>query len=343
MLKGGFELKTVAYFILFLFLIIIILPAVLVKSCDIISLPEEEKGEGDIVVKVYDHMQKRIIKMKLEEYIKGVVAAEMPAAFEKEALKAQAVAARTYTVGRLTSMGGAGCSSHPEADICTDPTHCQAWYPKDVLLKRWGLIGYYRYWKKISTAVEETRGLIITYKGNIIDPVFHSTSGGKTENSEDVWQNRVPYLRSVVSKYETHSPKFTETVSIPIQDFIKKLKEEYPDIELTKEALKDAINVVEWSEGGRIKYIRLGNKVVKGTDVRRIFGLNSTNFRWKIDRESIDITTIGYGHGVGMSQYGADGMAKNGSNFAEILKHYYTGVDIDKNRAAKKIEKPGIK
>lgn len=323
-------MKYMAYFVIITFLVIIILPTAIVKGCTVIYKPEEKIDTDKLMIRVYNHTEDKVVEMELEEYIKGVVAAEMPAAFEREALKAQAVAARTYTVARIRSLGGSGCSQHIGADICTDPAHCQAWHSKSALLRRWKFFNYYIYWGKISSAVDETEGLIVTYNGKIVDPVFHSTSGGKTENSEDVWENPVPYLRSVVSKYEERSPRFVETKGIPIQTFIGTLNNTYPDARITERMIREEMCVLERSEGGRIKHLQIGNKVFKGTEIRKLFGLNSTNFNWKFNGNNLDITTTGYGHGVGMSQYGADGMARNGSNFEEILKHYYTGVQIVK-------------
>lgn len=326
-------MKTLGYLIVFIFFIVIIIPAIMVKGFDVvdrIKSPEEDKlSPGEIPIEVYLHKKNKIQKMALEDYVKGVVAGEMPALFHIEALKAQAVAARTFAVKRMKIYGGKGCGLHPQADVCSDPTHCQAWLSDEELKQKWGILGFYKYKPKIARAVDATRGLIITYRGKPIDPVFHSTSGGKTENSEDIWGYVVPYLRSVTSQYEDDSPKLVGRFSFDLNYFVSKLNEAYPDIDLKVEDL-DTMKVLEEGEGGRIIRMKIKDKVMKGMDIRKIFNLNSSNFNWEIQGSRIVLTTIGYGHGVGMSQYGANGMAKAGKNFKEILKHYYTGVEIER-------------
>lgn len=286
---------------------------------------------GDIQalkIKLYDETSGKLEEMPLEEYVKGVVAAEMPASFELEALKAQAVAARTYAVNKMQIFGKSGCSKHSEADVCSDSTHCQAWESVDEQKKKWGIMSYYVYSRKIAQAVDDTAGEIITYDDQPILPAFHAISGGKTENSEDVWSQALPYLRSVVSDGEEDAPKFTAQVNMSIQDFIDKFKAHYPNAGITVKNLKDAVKILDISEGGRVKDIKVGDVTIKGTEFRSIYNLNSTNFKIYIDGNSVKIITIGYGHGVGMSQYGANSMAKKGSTYQEILKHYYTGVEI---------------
>lgn len=329
-------MRRIAYhLIFFIFLLVVVLPAVVVRSCGG-PLPEklDEEGEtdkpGGMTVSLYVTSKNKIEEIPLEEYVKGVVAAEMPASFNMEALKAQAVAARTYVYRRMRSRGGPGCSLHPGADVCDDPTHCQAWINNAQMLKKWGIFAYYHYYSKISQAVKNTAGLVIFYEGEPIDPLFHSTSGGKTENAEDVWGNYVPYLRSVVSPGEESSPKFKEVKLLPVGEVVSKIKEKWPDIELDPKRPESQWEVVERSEGGRIKKMRIGSKTVSGTEIRELFGLNSTNFRWEREKDKIKFTTIGYGHGVGLSQYGANAMAEKGAGFMDILKHYYTGVEISK-------------
>ncbi|MDD2482087.1 MAG: SpoIID/LytB domain-containing protein, partial [Lutispora sp.] len=158
--------------------------------------------------------------------------------------------------------------------------------------------------------------------------VFHSTSGGITENCEDVWVNKVPYLRSVLSQYEDHSPKLVSTKKISIDDFVSGMMSLDNTIKLSKKNLATQISIVERSGGGRILKIKIGNKYFKGRDLREQFSLNSSNFTMDIGKNDISFVTIGNGHGIGMSQYGADGMAQHGSSYNEIIKHYYTGVEI---------------
>lgn len=329
-------MKSIVYYLIFfIFFLVIVLPAVIAKSCG--GLLQERSGgtreiqkPGEMVVSLYITSRNRIEKIPLEEYVKGVVAAEMPASFKIEALKAQAVAARTYVYKRMRSAGGTGCSKHPEADICDDPTHCQAWISTGQMLKKWGIFAFYHYHSKISQAVKSTEGMIILYQGKPIDPLFHSTSGGKTENSEDVWGNFVPYLRSVTSPGEESSPKFLEVKELSVSEVVSKIRQKWPDIIIDYKNPERHWEVVERSESGRIKKMRIGNKVVKGTEIRELFQLNSTNFKWDRNGDKIRFTTIGYGHGVGLSQYGANAMAEKGANYIDILKHYYTGVEVKK-------------
>lgn len=317
-------MKGLFYLVAFILFVVIILPVMVIRGCVQREIPHETYD-----VKVYVVSDGRIVVMGLEDYVKGVVAAEMPAHFHIEAMKAQALAARTYAVKRMKQWGGSGCSLHPGADVCTDPAHCAAWLSREELAAKWGPLAFLAYYRKVERAVNETRGLVITYNDKLIDPVFHSTSGGKTENSEDVWANRVPYLRSVTSKYEEHSPKFISTRVILREDFIKTLKDKYPEIKLSdKKPLESQLQVIEESVGGKIKTLKIGGVTIKGTEFRSLFGLNSSNFSLTDHGETVRITTIGYGHGVGMSQYGADGMAKMGHNFKSIITHYYTGVKI---------------
>jgi len=197
-------------------------------------------------------------------------------------------------------------------------------------MKKWDEASASRYWDKIERAVEETRNFIITYNDNVANPVFHSNSGGKTENSEDVWEGAAePYLRSVFSQGEDDSSQYKTEVVLKIKDFCDTLKKQYPDIKLdTKDILKN-IHIVEYSEGGRVKTLRIGNIDIKGTEFRSMFGLKSTNLKIEASgNDSLKITTYGYGHGVGMSQWGANYMAKSGSRFDQIIKHYYQGVSI---------------
>ncbi|MDI3481305.1 MAG: stage sporulation protein [Tepidanaerobacteraceae bacterium] len=331
-------MKRVAYILIFfVFFIVIVIPGLIVKSCRTI-LPERPRQQREFekpdrkenTVALYINSIKKVEKIPFEEYVKGVVAAEMPAGFQMEAIKAQAVAARTYAYLRWREAGGNGCSLHPEADVCDDPTHCQAWITKGEMLRKWGIFSFYHYYSKINQAVSATEGMIMLYDGKPIDPVFFSTSNGKTENSEDVWENYIPYLRSVTSPDEETSPKFLEIKQFPIDDVVMKLRQKWPDIVIDSKNPERQWKVLEVSAGGRIKTMQVGNKTIKGTEFRQLFDLNSTDIKWERAGKSIKFTCVGFGHGVGMSQYGANAMARNGSTFVDILKHYYTGVEIKK-------------
>lgn len=294
-----------------------------VESDDLSISDEDIKRR---IVQVYDINKKVVIDIEIEEYIKGVVAGEMPAEFETEALKAQAVAARTYLLYKL-KKNTVNPEQHREAPICSG-IHCQVYYSRDMLLEKFSQDWFDKYWEKIENAVNSTKGEILSYDNKVIEPLFHSTSGGKTENSEEVFGSFMPYLRSVESPYEEASPKLSASVSIPVVEFIKKLNDEYGLNDLTAKNLKSKISLLEVSEGGKIKSLKIGDKVLTGREIRSLYNLNSASFRFIQSKDSIEIITAGYGHGVGMSQYGANGMAAKGYSYEDILKHYYTGVEI---------------
>lgn len=325
-------MKRVLYYVALMLVVIILLPFLIVRGCSREEEPPEEIAEKpeEVMIKVYISSEDRVAEMPLEEYLKGVVAAEMPAEFELEALKAQAVAARTYAYGRMKKIYVPKEDTHKGADICTDFAHCQAWVSEEEARKKWGIFKASRYWSKIEKAVDETAGILLIYDGKIINPVFHANSGGKTENAEDVWAgSNAPYLRSVVSNGEEASAQYKYTVSINIEDFVSTLKKEYPDIKLNEKDVLSDIEILDYTEGNRVKTMRIGNIELKGTEFRKLFSLRSANFTIeKGDKNTLRITTIGNGHGVGMSQWGANYLAKNGGVFEEILKYYYQGIDF---------------
>ncbi len=294
-----------------------------------------KKNEGSLkktnieepeLIKVYNTKTKDVMVIDFEEYIKGVVASEMPAEFNSEALKAQAVSARTYLLYRLKKYPD-GHPDHPDAPVCTG-IHCQAWNSKDDLIASHDEGWYEQYWGKIENAVASTKGQILTYDNKIIEPLFHSTSGGRTENSEDVFSASVPYLRSVESPYEGEAPRMHGSIKLSVDEFINKIKSVYGDLNISRNNLDEKIVLGEVSEGGKIKTIYIDNKEVSGREIRSLFNLNSTSFNFIQSGNEIEIVTTGYGHGVGMSQWGAEGMADEGYDYEEILKHYYTGIEI---------------
>lgn len=312
--------------------VVILLPLLIVKGCNntVKEAPEQDKKEIEEKILVYDPINKKEWETELEEYLKGVVAAEMPADFDIEALKAQAIAARTFAYGRKIHLYEPKAGLHDDADICTDCAHCQAWISKDAAMRKWGIFNASRNWNKIVKAVSETKGLIITYDGKVINALFHANSGGKTENSEDVWDGiEVPYLRSVESYGEDMAKDFKTTVLLNNSDFIDKLKKEYPEIKLNIKNLTGSIKILDYTIGGRVKKLVAGDITMKGTDFRKLLGLRSANFKIeKADKDNIKITTLGYGHGVGLSQWGANYLAKRGGTYDEIIKYYYKGVEI---------------
>lgn len=323
-------MKGIFYIVIGIILVIIILPMVLIYSCDIDPLYTENKEQisKETIIRVYIKETQRIEEIELEEYVKGVVASEMPAEFEIDALKAQAVAARTKVIHQKIKYGDEGNPAHPGAEVCNQ-VHCQVYKSKAELEKSKPQDWMNNYWSKIEKAVEETKGLIITYDSKLIDPLYHSTSGGKTENSEDVFTSMAPYLRSVDSPYEKDSRHLEDETVISTNEFITKVNNRYKDCGLNENNIVDSLKVLERSEGGGITKMKIGNAILSGRNIRELFGLKSANFKIKISGEKMTFTTKGYGHGVGMSQYGANGMAKEGYDFIDILKHYYQGVEIE--------------
>ena len=267
----------------------------------------------------------QIEEMLIDEYLYGVVSAEMPANYEEEALKAQAVAARTYTIYQISNNNG----KHKTADICDDSTCCQAWISKENRMKRWSEEERENNWKKIVKAVDYTAGKIITYNNEAINAFFHSNSGGKTEIPSNVWigGKDFPYLKSVETSGENAYTQYRSEVKISKTELLEKLKKEYSDIQINFDE-NESIKILDYTQSGRVKTVKFGNTEIAGTKVRSLIGLKSTNFSIKIDGDNVIFSVKGYGHGVGMSQTGADSMAKQGKTYEEILKHFYTGVDI---------------
>lgn len=351
-LRKGEDMKKFGIYTVIVLIVTIILPTVIVKTFKFVPMEDKfnidssrfERGikkeqqkwtKGEIeellldgYIKVYDTRNDKVHTMSLEEYVKGVVAAEMPAEFHIEALKAQAIASRTYALYRSLNFPD-GHPDHIEAPICTG-IHCQAYLTLEELKSMHPKEWEEKYWSKIEKAVKSTEGQVLYYDGELIEPLYHSTSGGMTEDALDVFQIDRPYLKSVPSPFEEEAPKFKTVVTLTGDEFVKKLLMKYPGSNITKENLGEKIKLVEKTKSGRIKKIAIDNTVVSGREIRDLFELNSTNFTITYNPKTniVDIETIGYGHGVGMSQWGANGMAKKGSNYKEILKHFYTGVDI---------------
>ena len=271
-------------------------------------------------ISVYDHRADKLITMNLEEYITGVVSAEMPARYELEALKAQAVASRSYT---LHSMAHGGCRSHEGADVCTNSACCQAFSTHARMQERWGN-DYVKNYNRVATAVMDTAGEILTYKGKLCDTMYHAASGGHTEDSENVYANAIPYLRGVESPYE--DPDTQADVAIGTSELVALIAAKYPDSGITEETVKDEIEIRSTFESGRVEKLRLGKTEITGKQARSLFGLKSAMFTITWSEDGIVFHTKGYGHGVGLSQNGANGMAKHGSTYDEILHHYYTDV-----------------
>lgn len=279
-------------------------------------------------IQVYRTSSKKTDTIDFEEYVKGVVSGEMPSNFELEALKAQSVAARTYSLARvLKAQENGNPKAHPNAPLC-DSTHCQVYKSKSELKASKGQSWMNSGWKKVSKAVDNTKGQLLYYKGELVQQaLFHSSSGGKTENCQDVFASAVPYLVSVDSPYEEEATHQNEKNSFSIKEFSKKIKNKYPSISFGN-ITSSNIKIVSRSSGGRVEKMKIGDGIIEGRNVREALGLPSANFDINISEDKITFTSNGSGHGVGMSQYGANGMAKKGYDYKKILSHYYSGTEV---------------
>ena len=265
-----------------------------------------------------------IEELNIDEYLLGVVSAEMPVDFEEEALKAQAVVARTYTIYMIEHNQG----KHENADICDNSSCCQAWISKEDRLARWDEDKRENNWKKIENAVYSTAGRVVMYNGEVIDAFFHSNSGGKTEEVANVWGGaNLPYLQSVETSGEDAYSQYASEVALTKKEFEDKIKQKYPEFTIDYNNA-ECIKIIEYTQGNRVKTIKIGNLELSGVEVRSLIGLKSANFYVEISGDNIKFSVKGYGHGVGMSQTGADSMAKTGANYEEIIKHFYTDVEI---------------
>lgn len=332
--------KILIYIMMFLF-IFFILPAVFTNKAIETNTDEskiEEVEQKDISkeennIEKYQYKKYGIIKLlhkntgaieevPIDEYLCHVVSAEMPVNFEKEALKAQAIVARTYTIHKIQNK------KHENADICDDSKCCQAWVSKDVRFSRWEEDKRESNWKKIQECVEETKGKIITYNNKPINAFFHANSGGTTEIPVNVWGGTdLPYLQVVETSGEEGYNQFLSEVKLTKEELIEKLKKKYADISIDFNK-DDEIKILQYTDSNRVKTVRFGNHELSGVETRQILGLKSTNFEIIKEDEKIIFKVKGYGHGVGMSQTGADSMAKQGKTCDEIIHHFYKDVEI---------------
>ena len=258
------------------------------------------------------------VTLDMQEYLAGVLAAEMPASFEPEALKAQAVAARTYAM--YCALG----KKHGDAQVCADFACCQAWLAEDKLRENWG-DQYEANMEKILSAVAETEGEYLSYEGKPVFAAFHSSSAGATEDCGQVWNPR-PYLVSVPSPETAEDvPNYISTLDCAPLDFRDTLLSAYPQADFTGEE-SAWIGERELDESGRVAFVTLGGVKIKGTELRSLFSLRSTAFTLEYRDGRFLFTVTGFGHGVGMSQYGAQVMAGEGADYTQILAHYYPGA-----------------
>ena len=332
-------MKKVFIYLLCFILICFILPAFLTKGAiqvvandnsienetnqaNIEEISTEYNYENYGTIKLLHHDTGQVEEVNIDEYLYHVVSAEMPVDYELEALKAQSVVARTYTIYKIKNK------KHQNADICDDSNCCQAWVSKEVRFSRWEESKREENWKKIQDAVNSTKGQIITYNNEPINAFFHANSGGKTEIPVNVWGGSgLPYLQVVETSGEEGYKQYSSEVELSNEEILSKLKEKYQDIQIDFNNDED-IKILEYTDSNRVKTIKLGNHEIAGTEARSIFGLRSTNFEITKQEGKIKFTVKGYGHGVGMSQTGADSLAKQGNNYEQIIKHFYVGVEI---------------
>lgn len=309
--------------------ILIILGGATISSTNIDKNKDMQKENSENTrdfsyINLYREESKSKIKLSLEEYVVGVVAAEMPVEFNLEALKAQTVAARTFAVKRILNP----CSESNGADIC-DTTRCQVYMDKEKRMSMWEQSKREDYWKKLEQAVEETKGMVLSYDEQLVlYPQFFSTSWGKTEEALAVFSSDVPYLKSVESPGEETSSSYKATKEMSINEFIKKVNSKYKGAKISASNLRSKVKILSNNTGGSVSEIQLGSVTIKGTEFRTLMDLKSANFKININAATVSIESVGYGHGVGMSQRGANVMAQKGSKYDEILKHYYQGVEI---------------
>lgn len=251
--------------------------------------------------------------MELDTYLTCVLLCEVPAEFEDEALKAQAVVARTYAYKREAG------DKHKDAAVCTDPACCQGYRSCEAYIDAGGNAADV---EKMRQAVTATGGQYLTYAGEVIEATYFSCSGGRTEDAVAVWGAEIPYLQSVESPGEENADHFTDTVSFSVEEFAQRLGYT-PD-----GAPGTWLKGVTYTQGGGVETMQIGERIFKGTQIRQLLGLRSTAFVMSAVGDTITVTTKGFGHRVGMSQYGADAMAAAGSTYAQILAYYYPGTQL---------------
>lgn len=292
---------------------------------------EEEKPleDNEKVIRVYMTKDREIVSLPLEQYVAGVVASEMPMSYHMQALCAQAVAARSYAVFKSGLYSGEGCLSHPGADVCSSSGCCQGYvFPDD------------EQYKNALKAAKETENLVALFRSHPIRALYHACSGGYTEDSENVYSQALAYLRGVPSPGEEEHSRYEGSVTLSVSD----LKEAFSDNDeilfLDDYPLSGQLEILSRTQAGRVKKIRVGLSGMDAASFRRASGIGSSNFEMVFDDENARVTflTRGYGHGVGMSQAGAQAMAKEGWDYQKILRHYYTGIEIDRIERIEKEE-----
>lgn len=291
------------------------------------GIPAESTQEGetepaafDAVFQISVQFDDGVREIPLRDYLTGVLCAEMPASFAQEALRAQAVAARTFALKQQQA------GKHGEAAVCTNSACCQGHLTETEYLSRVGADGA-AYYARLRAAVDDTAGLVVTYADSLIDATFFSCSGGRTESAMAVWGGDVPYLQAVESPGEEDALQYSDVTEITAEEFIATLRALRPELVLPEERA-DWIGTQSETDGGGVAELQIGNCVFTGKELRSAFSLRSTRFTVTVSGETVRFATQGYGHRVGLSQYGANARAQEGAGFAEILQYYYVGTEI---------------
>lgn len=267
-----------------------------------------------------------ILTLKMSDYIKSVVCAEMPASFSEEAIKAQTVLAHTYALRILKTQQQESDPSLHGAQISDDPDRHQAYLPPEKIKKLYGK-NYDTYWKKISTCADAVINQILTYEEEPIVAAFHAISRGYTESAENVWGQQIPYLIPADSEGDPLSPHYEDTVSLSKEKVLSSLKKQFPKLSLPDDPTQ-WFQILSTTKSGYVKEISVGGQTLNGMEFRSLFSLKSADFSISYQDGTFTFTTHGYGHGVGMSQYGADYFAKQGKTYQEILSHYFPGTTL---------------
>lgn len=310
-------IRTKLYSILFIILFIILLPYLItIILSDKVKKEENTLENQKKVVSIQSEKGKE--KVDLDTYIVSVVAAEMPANFELESLKAQAVAVRTYTIRHTKDKENINSNELKQSCMSIDKM-------KEV----WGS-QYSNNYNKILKAVESTKDEIMVYNKEPIEAVFHSTSAGKTQSAKDIWSKEIPYLVSVDSSEDKNAKEYLHTIELSKDDIIKKIRDNVSDFAIYTDNILENMQIIERSEAGYIKSIQIGNKIFTGEEIRKYLGLYSSNFTIDTMDNGLKFTCRGYGHGVGLSQNGANYKAKKGLDYKQILTHYYPNIKIIK-------------
>lgn len=325
-------MKKIIWYILFVVVLIFTMPIVFtdqfgkteeVVNPEVEEMQYEKANYGDLSqIKLLHHETNEVEEIEFDTYLYGVVSAEMPASYELEALRAQAVVARTYTIYKIVNG-----SKHENADICDSSLCCQAWISKENRLARWEENSREEYWNKILDCVNSTSGRYITYQGEPINSFFHSNSGGQTELPVNVWGGSFPYLQVVATVGEENYNGYHSEVVVSKDELIQKMLTKYSNFEIHFDEV-NCIQILDLTESGRVKTMKIGNVSLSGVEARQIFGLKSAKFEFEIVDNQVKFTVTGYGHGVGLSQNGSDVLAKQGKNYEEIIRYYYKDVEI---------------